>query len=180
PGRLGRAPVLALLVLLFVAAPAFATFPGTNPGESVRINTPNDPEFDRCEPDDEQGATCTNTFGQQYERFGFAPNGSQATALYHDPLDAHVQRYSAQNTLAGRNPLGQVPGVSADRAWKYSTGDPSVQIAILDTGIRWENESLRKRVALNRNELPVPNHAGPALDPSVSNCASYTNAYDAN
>ena len=46
---------------------------------------------------------------------------------------------SAQNTAAGRNPLGQVPGVSADRAWKYSTGDPSVQVAILDTGIRWDN-----------------------------------------
>ena len=110
----------------------------------MRINTPNDPEFDRCEPDDEQGATCTNTFGQQYERFGFAPNGSQATALYHNPLDPHVQRMSAQNTLAGRIPLGQVPGVSADRAWKYSTGAASVQVAILDTGIRWDK---RRRCA---------------------------------
>ena len=163
--RVGRAPLVALLLLFALAAPALGAFPGTNPGESVRINTPNDPDFDRCEPDDAQGATCTNTFGQQYERFGFAPNGSQATALYHNPTDPHVQRHSAQNTLAGRIPLGQVPGVSADRAWKYSTGAASVQVAILDTGIRWSNSGLRKKVALNRAELPLPGQSGP--------CAQY-------
>ena len=149
-------PRVALVLLLLAAAPALGAFPGSNPSESVRINTPNDPGFDRCEPDDEQGATCTNTFGQQYERFGFAPNGSQGTALYHNPTDPHVQRYSAQNTGAGRIPLGQVPGVSADRAWKYSTGAPSVQVAILDTGIMWGRASLRKRIGLNRSELPLP------------------------
>ena len=46
--------------------------------------------------------------------------------------------------------------MSADRAWKYSTGAPSVQIAILDTGIRWSNGGLRRKVALNRGELPLP------------------------
>jgi hypothetical protein len=172
--------VLIGVVALLVAAPAVAQFPGTNPSESVRINTPNDPGFDHCEPDNEQGPPdCANTFGEQYERFGFAPNGSQTSALYHNPTDPHVQRFMGQNTGAGRNPLGQVPGVSADRAWKYSTGDPSVQIAILDTGIRWEKESLRKRIALNRGELPVPNHDGPALDPSA-NCGTYGSGYDAN
>ena len=144
-----RALLLFVLAvgLLLVAAPALAQFPGTDPNESVRINTPNDPKFDQCEPDDPQGPTCANVFGQQYQRFGFAPNGSQTSAIYHNPTDPHVQRFMGQNTLAGRNPIGQIPGVSADRAWKYSTGDPSVQIAILDTGIRWEDEGLRKRVA---------------------------------
>jgi hypothetical protein len=171
--------VLALVAFL-VAAPALASFPGTNPSESVRVNTPNDPDFDHCEPDDDPGPpSCSNVFDEQYERFGFAPNGSHTSALYHNPTDPHVQRFSAQNTLAGRNPLGQVPGVSADRAWKYSTGDPSVQIAILDTGIQWNRDSLRKRIALNRAELPVPNAAGPSLDPSAS-CGAYTSAYDAN
>src|SRR5213078_2282305 len=108
-------------------------------------------------------------FDQQYERFGFAPNGSHATAIYHNPSDPHVQRFMAQNTGAGRNPLGQVPGVSADRAWKYSTGHPSVQIAILDTGIRWDKNSLRKRVWLNRNELPLPQHAD-STDCSTYDC----------
>ena len=84
-GRARRLAVAALIACLLVAAPALGAFPGTNPGESVRINTPNDPDFDRCEPDDEQGATCTNVFDQQLERFGFAPNGSQLTALYKQP-----------------------------------------------------------------------------------------------
>ena len=174
-------PALVVLMLAILPAVAFARqFPGTDPNESVRANTPNDPKFDHCEPDDEDGPpTCTNVFDEQYQRFGFAPNNSQNTALYHNPTDSHVQRLSAQNTLAGRNPLGQVPGVSADRAWKYSAGDPNVQIAILDTGIRWERESLRKRIWLNKGELPVPNHDGPALDPSV-NCSSYGSGYDAN
>jgi hypothetical protein len=149
--------VVLLVLLAAVPAAASASFPGTNPNESVRVNTPNDPKFDRCEPDNEEGpATCSHPFDEQYERFGFAPNGSQTTALYHNPLDAHVIRLGAQNTLAGRNALGQVPGTSTDRAWKYSTGSASVQVAILDTGIRWNNSGLRKQIALNRDELPKP------------------------
>jgi subtilase family protein/VCBS repeat protein len=161
---------LFALMALLIAAPALAAFPGSNPSESVRVNTPNDPKFDHCEPDDEQGPpTCSNVFDEQFPRFGFAPNGSHASALFHNPTDPHVQRFMAQNTAAGRNPLGQVPGVSADRAWKYSTGLPSVQIAIQDTGIRWDKRSLRKRVYLNKGELPLP-----------QNGASTCSAYDCN
>jgi hypothetical protein len=169
--RVGRKALIGLLALaaLLAAAPALAQFPGSDPSESVRINTPNDPDFDHCEPDDEQGPpTCTNAFGQQYERFGFAPNGSHTTAIYHNPTDPHVQRFMAQNTAAGRNPLGQVPGVSADRAWKYSTGDPSVQIAIEDTGVMWHRRSLRKRIYLNKGELPLPRNG--ATTCSVYDC----------
>ena len=153
----GRKLLLALVGLalaLAVPAAAIGAFPGSNPDESVRLNTPNDPDFDACESDNEGGSTCGNVFGEQYERFGFAPSGTQFSATYKNPGD--VARLSQQNTLAGRNPLGQVPGVSADRAWKRSTGDPRVQIAILDTGIRWEQHQLRLRVALNRGELPLP------------------------
>ena len=48
---------MALLALVAVPALASArTFPGTDPDESVRLNTPNDPGFDHCESDDEDGA----------------------------------------------------------------------------------------------------------------------------
>src|SRR4051794_3217791 len=170
-GSVGIRTLVALALLVLAAVPALASarsFPGTNPGESVRINTPNDPDFDRCERDDEDGPpSCAQVFGDQYERFGFAPNGSELTALYHNPLDSHTQRLSAQNTLAGRNPLGQVPGVSADRAWKFSAGDPNVQVAIEDTGIRWSDRGLRRKIWLNRAELPLPKHA------DGSDCAAY-------
>jgi uncharacterized repeat protein (TIGR01451 family) len=158
-----RGPLAALAVLLVAVLPtvAYASFPGPSPNESVRANTPNDPDFDACEPDDPQGQTCSHPFGQEYQRFGFAPNATQDTATYHNPLDPHVIRLGEQNALAGRTALGQVPGTSADRAWKYfgennKAGDPSVQVAILDTGIRWEDRRLRRQVALNRDELPLP------------------------
>jgi uncharacterized repeat protein (TIGR01451 family) len=165
---LTKTPFLVALLVLLAAAPALAArqFPGTNPNESVRVNTPNDPDFDHCEHDDEDGQTCSNVFDEDYERFGFAPDGSQNTALY-SSTNAHTQRLQAQNVAAGRNPLGQVPGVSADRAWKYSIGDPDVQVAILDTGIRWDKRSLRKKVWLNKDELPLPKHA------NSSNCSAY-------
>jgi hypothetical protein len=151
--RLRWALVLLALALALPAA-ALAAWPGSNPDESVRANPPNDPDFDACENDNEGGATCSNVFNQQFELFGFAPSGTQLTATYKNtgPVPRQVQ----QNTLAARNPLGQVPGVSADRAWKRSTGDPRVQVAILDTGIRWENDGLRLRIHLNQDELPVP------------------------
>ncbi len=137
-----------------MALGANPAFPGSDPNESVRANTPDDPQFDACEPDNAGGPTCASVFSEQYERFGFAPFGTQFTATYKNPQD--TARQQAQNQAAGRNPLGQIPGVSADRAWKRSTGDPRVRIAILDTGIRWEKPTLRLRVALNQRELPRP------------------------
>jgi len=46
--------VAALALLAAAAVPAFGAFPGSDPAESPRVNTPNDPDFDRCESDDEQ------------------------------------------------------------------------------------------------------------------------------
>ncbi len=154
--------------LLAIPAVALAAtdhgFPGKDPNESVRIHTPNDPTFDCAEPDDQDGGSCSNVFSEEYPRFGFAPSATQDTATYHAPStsDPHIQRLMAQNTNIAppytRNAAGQVPGVSADRAWKYTPGDPKVRVAILDTGIRWENTSLRTRIALNRKELPLPHN----------------------
>jgi hypothetical protein len=144
--------VLALVLAL--QGVAIAAFPGSDPNESVRANAPNDPSFDQCESDNEGGAKCSNVFDQEVEKFGFAPSSSQFSAIYHNP--AGTTRQQQQNTLAGRNPLGQLSGVSVDRAWKYSTGRPDVQVAILDTGIRWENDGLRAKVHLNASELPKP------------------------
>jgi hypothetical protein len=180
--RLAATALLLALALTGAAVAANPQFPGTNPNESVRIHTPDDPEFDRCEPHPpgEGTQTCTAAFNQEFERFGFAPNATQNSATYKNPGDAHVARLMAQNTTAGRNPLGQVSGVSADRAWKFSTGRPDVQVGIVDTGIEWENEGLRTKVRLNPAELPTPNHnrATPLSD--GASCGSYVSADDAN
>jgi hypothetical protein len=71
-------------------------------------------------------------------------------------------------------------------AWKLTLGRPDVTIAVLDSGIKWNDPSamneLRLKVHLNRGELPVPQHdLGTAIsNPGTNNCASYTSSYDAN
>ncbi|MGI8632742.1 MAG: S8 family serine peptidase [Solirubrobacterales bacterium] len=173
--------VVALLVLTAftgVALGARASFPGTDTDESVRVNTPDDPNFDSSESDDEDGGGTSDVFGQQLERFGFAPGATDTTATYATcPLgpalctNEHIKRLEEQNVKAGRNAAGQLSGVSVDRAWKEfgrladekgrdaKVGNADVEVAILDTGIRWKEESLRTKVALNDGELPEPRKA---------------------
>ena len=47
-------------------------------------------------------------------------------------------------------------GIRADTAWKYWAGDPGTTVAILDTGIRWQERELTDKVRLNAAELPQP------------------------
>jgi hypothetical protein len=152
--------LLALALLLLTAAtPAFGAFPGKDPAESPRLNTPNDPNFDRCEGDDSDTPNereCTSYFEEQFGFFGFAPDTSDA--VYQDPSQIDEQGRRA-NTAAGKDPLSQISGVRADTAWKYSAGSPEISIAILDTGIEWQDEELRRKVRLNRRELPMPQGA---------------------
>src|SRR5256884_2772291 len=50
-------------------------------------------------------------------------------------------------------------GISADLAWRVTTGGPDAVIAILDSGVDYDHEDLRDKIWLNRGELPPP--AGP-------------------
>ena len=59
-------------------------------------------------------------------------------------------------------------------------GQPDVAVAILDTGIKWNSNSLRTQVRLNRGELPAPENDG-TPGPDVSSCGAFTHAgYDLN
>ena len=40
-------------------------------GNPQREDTPNDPEYDRAEPDDEDGVSSSNIFDEQFGFFGF-------------------------------------------------------------------------------------------------------------
>src|SRR5919108_5036681 len=135
-GRL-RAAALAVLVLaLLVAAPALGAFPGPEPDpsqfpESPRLNPPDDPEFDPCEPEDPthnpDGGSCDSYFSEQFERFGFRPEsakdplGQKLTYPNCDQLDAQGKD---ANQKKGDPECAQIAGVRADSAWKFSTGDP--------------------------------------------------------
>jgi hypothetical protein len=133
-----------------------------------RHDTPNDPDYDRAEPDDEDGQATTDLYGQDFGYFGFPAAAGRASAIYHDGPNSGMP---------------MITGFNAGGAWKLDRGNPDVTIAILDTGIKWDRSGLRRQIHLNRGELPVPNHnlASPLSDASrVPVCSQFTGAYDAN
>jgi hypothetical protein len=166
-----RRVLIALVAVLLLPAVAHAAFPGGDPAESPRVNTPNDPEFDRCEGDNEEApASCGTYAEEEFRAFGFspdsanmlppAPGGHAVTGTkYADCAQLDAQGRAANVAAEGGNPLAaclQIAGVRADTAWKYDTGDAGTVIAILDTGIRWQSPDLRTKIHLNRDELPPP------------------------
>ena len=111
-----------------------------------RDDTPNDPGYDRAEPDDPDGGTSTNIFEERFDLFGFASERTRDEAKY---LDPNGDKFGSS----------QVSGFNAAGGWKRTTGDPEVAVAVLDTGIDWGNSGVRTQVALNRKELLLPQNA---------------------
>jgi hypothetical protein len=60
------------------------------------------------------------------------------------------------STYTEADPSETATGISADRAWATSTGRTDVVIAVLDSGIFWDDTRLRRKIALNVAELPAP------------------------
>ncbi|MFL5908557.1 MAG: S8 family serine peptidase, partial [Solirubrobacterales bacterium] len=180
---------LATAIFVFVAAPlvARAARPGfehpaahTPPDAQQqfavdnphRHDTPDDPDYDGAEPDDEDGVGNTNIYDEQFGLFGWPSQRSRGSATYHD----------GPNT---GNP--QISGFNASGAWKLDRGNPDSVVAILDTGIKWDRDSLRTQIHLNTGELPMPNHGrgSPVSDPEsvpggAGDCTQMADAYDAN
>jgi hypothetical protein len=131
--RRRNAALAAAVLALVVPAAALAAFPGTDPGESPRVNTPNDPDFDKCEADDPDTSPprCTSYFSEQFGSFGFSPDSaneapgphSAAATRYVDCSQLDAQGREA-NQDAGDPQCSQIAGVRADTAWKYTAGDP--------------------------------------------------------
>jgi len=92
----------------------------------------------------------------------------------------YAVRYSQQELFG-------VMGASVDKAWEISTGRPDVVIAILDSGIIWQEAQpdLFNKLYLNRGELPMPagasaydaNHDGVF---NIKDYAGDSRVYDAN
>jgi Subtilase family len=82
------------------------------------------------------------------------------------------------------------PNTTPPTAWETTTGRPDVQIAVLDSGIEWNNQGAmaneRFKVWLNEGELPTPNtgldDAGSTTESLLgTDCAGYmAGRYDAN
>ena len=73
-----------------MASPTWAGHTGTtrfpNADPNPRVGTPDDPDFDCAELDDEDAdaPNCSSVFEEQFQLFGFPPDSTTATAQYHD------------------------------------------------------------------------------------------------
>ncbi|MCU1586604.1 MAG: Serine protease, subtilase family [Frankiales bacterium] len=115
----------------------------TGAGNVQRQDTPNDPDYDRAEPDSAHFDPSAQLSSERFDLFGFA-SADSPLAIYKD------------GPLAGK-PM--ISGFNAAGAWKRERGRPDTFVAILDTGIRWDNKGLRTKVRLNTRELPLPQRA---------------------
>jgi hypothetical protein len=84
-------------------------------------------------------------------------------------------------------PTGCVSGAPVKTAFEVTTGNPDVHIAVLDSGIEWNDPSVMENEAdkiwLNTGELPAPEHdlATPLAPlPGGQTCASLPNATGGN
>jgi subtilase family protein/VCBS repeat protein len=135
----------AALGLTALAPTAFAAFPYTRPaGNPHDFNdlylgagqTPNDLSGDG------------NLF-----KFAATPDPSNGPQINQNPVEL--------NGVRGAHIDDSSP--SARTAWMTTTGRPDVAIAVLDSGIKWNDagamDDLRLKVRLNKGELPIPEKA---------------------
>ena len=74
---------------------------------------------------------------------------------------------TARGPHAGK---GQVSGFNAAGAWKVTRGDPGVTVAILDTGINWDNGGLRDQGAAERGRAAARRSWPTAPTPAATTC----------
>lgn len=106
-------------------------------------------------PDDDPRDAAPDDLGGGWQLYGYMPDSVAGTidaAEYDKPL-----------------------GISADRAWQVTTGRPDVLIAIMDSGIYWDDRDLIEKMAINTGELPLPEDADAydANDDGVVNVLDY-------
>jgi hypothetical protein len=84
---------------------------------------------------------------------------------------------SAQELFGVRGAHIADKDASVDTAWKTTTGRPDVTIAVLDSGIKWDDKAamvdLRKKTRLTARELPAPRADRPASLEEGENCKKY-------
>src|SRR6266542_694581 len=168
---------IAVAALALAAPPAFADFPFTdgNPKDYTDL-------YD--------ATTVPNDICGDGNQFKFAASPDPANFLVNaDPVElggvrgAHIFD-GTPPTSCGTPPAAVSP---LPTAFKLTTGRPDVAIAVLASGIKWNEadtmSDLRRKVRLNRGELPLPQAdlLTAISDPGTNTCALYdTSVYDAN
>jgi hypothetical protein len=147
-------------LLLLVAAPALATFPYPAPPPGTA-------------PQDYSAYTRLPESVPPVRPSDFV--GGSAWKLTSDR--------SGDPSIDGKaDELFGVTGMSVDLAWQVSTGRPDVTIAVLDSGIRWNDAGamadLAHKVRINRGELPLPRTGAGQTKPEAFPGARNPDPYD--
>ena len=177
---LGRADLwLALLDRLLPRDPRASPRPPTPPSPAPTRprararNTPDDSRFDECEADDADGAAGVRELlrgavrGVRLPprlRRRAAPGRRTRLRPATRPRALPAARCAGPRRRTrppGDLECAQIAGVRADTAWKYSTrATPTRRSRSSTPGSRWQDRELSNKVALNRDELPVPSGPG--------------------
>ncbi len=155
PTMRGRGIVVVLLMFLGLTQPAHAEFPfGSTAGDVY--------DYSRLRI---KNGSCDNVPDGQPR-----PPGSDLPANFDCRGAWKLSDYASHpgeddyDPLVNLNPqefLG-VRGPGTNVAWQTTTGRPDTVIAVMDSGIRWDEDrpELMRKFALNRGELPKPNGSG--------------------
>ena len=137
---------LALATVVALAPAAHADMPFPTPQRGHEDDYAN--QLRIGSGDCSQGADSTNDLPSSFDCVG-----DWKFSDYRDTSDAGV----ADNPQE----FYGVEGMGLNKAWEVSTGRPDVTIAVLDSGIRWEEQrpELLRKYHLNRAELPRPEDA---------------------
>jgi hypothetical protein len=99
-----------------------------------------------------------------------------------EPGSPHTANPNELNGVRGAHVVDA--NATVKTAWMTTTGRPDVTIAVLDSGIKWNDAGamtdLATKVRLNRGELPTPNHARTTPLIAGIDCTTYRDADDAN
>jgi hypothetical protein len=135
---------------------------------------------DPCDPiDPTPGCTDATDFGH----YLFLP----ATVPLTLPNDFGADNWKLTSERTGDPAIDDSPqelfgvkGAGVDLAWQTTTGRPDVLIAVLDSGIRWQDAlpDVVNKFQLNRGELPVPEGSDNAADPYDRNRDAVFNVAD--
>ncbi len=160
--------LVALAGTLALTVPALAAVPYARPGADTRDYT--DLHLNPGETPSDLGGDG-NTF-----KFAATADPSNGPHINSNPFENFGVRGARIDDASP----------SVNTAWMTTTGRPDVSIAVLDSGIKWNDAGamgdLRRKVRLNPGELPIPRHDLPtAISDSGSNdCSTYAARHDAN
>jgi uncharacterized repeat protein (TIGR01451 family) len=179
--RRALAAIGLTFVALFASAPsATAQFPylpqgGPTDYKNYRLAAA-DPR-----PNDHEFRTGTNPFTDAGGKLWWMYAADTEPASFHNEVVNADPR--ELNGVRGAHLVDRTTP-NDDLAWATTTGRPDVTIAVLDSGIKWNDRAgmadLRRKTRLIKGELPTPRHdRSTSLEPGV-NCASFADADDAN